>query len=135
MHPTASTSRVDLVSAIIVAAFGLFTFAFGVWALVDTSSFYEEIAKFEPYNRHFLHDVGAFQMGLGACLLFALVWRGDAILAVLGGATVGAVAHWVAHIGDEDLGGRSSDPVTLGIIAVVLTAVFAWRLYVKVRQT
>ena len=135
MKPAADgRSRVDLVSAIVVAAFGLFTFSFGVWALVDPSSFYEEIASFEPYNKHFLHDVGAFQMGLGACLLFALIWRGDALLAVLGGAAVGAVAHEIAHIADEDLGGRSSDPWTLGIMAVVLTAVFAWRLYVRYRS-
>src|SRR5688572_5393160 len=127
-------SRADLVSSIVVAAFGLFTFAFGVWALVDTSSFYDEIASFEPYNRHFLHDVGAFQMGLGACLLFALVWRGDAILAVLGGASVGAVAHAIAHIVDEGLGGRSSDPWTLGIIAAVLTMVFACRLSGRYRD-
>jgi hypothetical protein len=126
-----STSRIDVVSTIVVAAFGLFTFLFGVWALVDPQSFYDEIATFEPYNKHFLHDVGAFQMGLGACLLFALIWRGDAILAVLGGAAVGAVAHEIAHIADEDLGGRSSDPWTLGIIAIVLTATFAWRLWVR----
>jgi hypothetical protein len=124
-------TRADLVSTIVVAAFGLFTFLFGFWALVDTSSFYDEIASFEPYNRHFLHDVGAFQMGLGACLLFALVWRGDAVLAVLGGAVVGAVAHEIAHVADDGLGGRSSDLWTLGIIAIVLTATFLWRLWVR----
>jgi hypothetical protein len=130
-----STSRVDLVSTIVVATFGVFTLALGIWATFDTSSFYEEIAFFEPYNRHFLHDVGAFQMGLGAALLFALVWRGDAILAVLGGATVGAVVHWIVHVADEDIGGRSSDPVTLGIIALILTATFAWRLYARYRSS
>lgn len=129
MDAPRSTSRNDIVSTIVVAAFGLFTFAFGVWALADPQSFFDEVAKFEPYNEHLLHDVGAFQMGLGACLLFALIWRGDAVLAVLGGAAVGATAHEIAHIFDEDLGGRSSDPVTLGIIAAVLVAAFIWRLY------
>ena len=129
----AATSRVDLVSTIVVAAFGTFTLVLGIWALVDTTSFYGNIAEFPPYNRHFLHDVGAFQMGLGAALLFALVWRSDAILAVLGGAAVGASAHWLAHVADEDLGGRMSDPWSLGVIALILVAVFAWKLWARYR--
>jgi hypothetical protein len=127
-------ARSDVVSTIVVAAYGAFTLALGVWALVDTSSFYDNIAEFPPYNRHFLHDVGAFQIGLGAALLFALVWRGDAVLAVLGGAAVGAASHWVAHVVDEGLGGRSSDPYSLGIIAAVLVATFAWRLFDRYRS-
>jgi hypothetical protein len=123
-----TSGRVDLVSSLVVGGFGAFTFLFGVWALADASSFYEEIAKFGQYNRHFLHDVGAFQMGLGACLLFALVWRNDALLAVLGGAAVGATAHEIAHIVDYELGGRDSDPVSLGIIAAILVVTFLWRL-------
>ena len=130
-----TSARVDLVSALVVAAFGLLTFALGVWALLDTTSFYENIAEFPPYNEHLLHDVGAFQMGLGAALLFALVWRGDAILAVLGGAAVGATAHEFAHIVDEDMGGRTSDPWSLGLIAVILVFVFGWRLWARVSST
>jgi uncharacterized membrane protein YidH (DUF202 family) len=124
-------TRVDLVSTIVAAAFGAFTLALGIWALVDTTSFYDNIAEFPPYNVHFLHDVGAFQMGLGAALLFALAWRDDAILAVLGGAAVGATAHWIAHAADEDLGGRTSDPFSLGLIALILVVVFGWRLWAR----
>ncbi|HUF53186.1 MAG TPA: hypothetical protein VMR52_05355 [Dehalococcoidia bacterium] len=120
--------RAQLVSNLVVGLFGAFTLALGLWAIIDTSSFYENIAEFPPYNRHFLHDVGAFQIGLGAALLLALVWRGDAVLSVLGGAAAGGVAHWIAHVADEGLGGRSSDPYTLGVIALMLVAVFAWRL-------
>jgi len=121
-------SRVDLVSTLVVGAFGAFTLILGLWALIDAQSFYDEIATFPPYNRHLLHDVGAFQIGLGAALLFALVWRDDALLAVLGGAAVGATAHEIAHIWDYELGGRDSDPVSLGVIAAVLVATFLWRL-------
>jgi hypothetical protein len=131
MNATSSRTRVDLASTIVVASFGLFTLALGIWALVDTTGFYENIAEFPPYNKHFLHDLGAFQMGLGAALLFALVWRDDAILAALGGAAVGASAHEIAHIADNGLGGRDSDPWTLGIMAVILVAVFTWRLYLR----
>jgi hypothetical protein len=131
MSTSRAVSRAYLVSSLVTGAFGLFTAAFGVWALVDTSSFYEEIALFEPYNRHFLHDVGAFQLGLGTALLLALIWRGDAILAALGGAAIGGTAHWIAHVGDEGLGGRSSDPWTLGVIAAILVFAFAWRLWAR----
>jgi hypothetical protein len=128
--PTAR-SRVDLVSTLVVTAFGAFTLVLGLWALIAPVSFFDNIGHFEPYNRHFLHDVGAFQIGLGAAALFAVAWRDDAILAVLGGAAAGATAHEIAHISDDGIGGRDSDPYTLGLIAVLLCVVFAWRLRVR----
>jgi hypothetical protein len=38
-----------------------------VWGVgvVFPHSFYDNVATFEPYNRHFLHDIGAFTIGLG----------------------------------------------------------------------
>ena len=121
-------ARSDLVSTIVVSAFGPFTLALGLWAMIDASSFFDEIGHFPPYNNHFVHDVGAFQIGIGAALLFALAWRDDAILAVLGGAAAAAGAHEIAHIIDADDGGRDSDPFTLGLIAVILLTTFLWRL-------
>ncbi len=82
--------RAQLVSNLVVATFGLITLALGVWALIDPSSFFDNVADWPPYNRHFIHDIGAFQVGLGAVLLFALIWRSDAVLAALGGAAIGA---------------------------------------------
>jgi hypothetical protein len=128
---TSARARQDLVSSIVVAAFGIFTVSLGVWALVAPVNFFDNIGHFPPYNRHFLHDVGAFQIAIGAALLFALAWRDDAILAVLGGAAAGATAHEIAHIIDYDEGGRDSDPFTLGLIAVILLLAFAWRLRVR----
>ena len=112
---------------VVAAALGVFTLALGLWAFFDTSSFYDEIAAFPPYNRHLLHDVGAFQIGLGVALIAAIAWRGDALLAVLVGAGAGATFHWVAHVVDEGHGGRSSDPYTLGAIAAVAVAAALWR--------
>jgi hypothetical protein len=128
-------SRVDLVSVIILGGFGVFTVVLGVWAMIAPHSFFDNIGHFEPYNRHFLHDVGAFQIGLGAAALFALVWRNDAVLAVLGAVAAGATAHEIAHIADAGIGGRDSDPFTLGFIAVLLFVVFAWRLRVRYSGT
>ena len=121
------------VQAAVAAAFGAFTLALGLWAFFDTSSFYGQLAEFPPYNRHLLHDIGAFQIGLGVTLLLALLWRTDALLAVLAGAATGAVFHWIAHVADEGHGGRDSDPYTLGIIAAVVVLAAVWRLAERLR--
>jgi len=70
-------------------------------------SFYETAALFEPYNQHFLQDIGAFQVGLGAVLLFAAFDRqGSALSAALLGAGLGAAAHVISHVIGTGLGGR-----------------------------
>lgn len=121
--------RAQLVSNLVVAAFGLLTLSLGIWALADTTSFFDNVAEWPPYNRHFIHDIGAFQVGLGAVLLFALIWQGDAVLAALGGAAVGGTLHWIVHITDEEFGGRDADPYLLGIVALILVLTFVWRLF------
>jgi len=133
MSATRPTSRQDLVSTLVVGLFGAFTLALGFWAILDTTSFYDNIAEFPPYNEHFLHDLGAFQIGLGAALVLAVVWKRDAILAALGGGAAGAIGHGIVHITDEDMGGRASDPFTLGLIALILLGTFAWRLSARYR--
>lgn len=100
---------------------------FGLWALVDPRGFYDQIATYPPYNTHLLHDIGAFQTGIGATLLLA-TFRRDALWVALVGASVGTVLHAVAHIIDRDLGGRSTDPIAITLIAVatlVATAIYA----------
>ena len=52
-----------------------FWVGFGLWAFVDPRSFYDALATFKPYNKHFLHDIGAFQIGIGAGLYAATRWR------------------------------------------------------------
>jgi hypothetical protein len=110
--------RLGRIAAWILVAFWL---GVGVWAFLGPRSFYEEIATFEPYNRHFLHDVGAFSIGLGVVLLLALL-RWSALGAALGGVAVAAVLHEVSHIVDTELGGRDSDLVLLGLLALVAVA-------------
>jgi hypothetical protein len=93
----------------------------GAWAFVDPASFYDELAVFPPYNRHFLHDVGAFQLGLGAALALALVgWNGRRV--ALWGAAVASGFHAASHFMDAELGGRDSDPWLLALLTVVLAA-------------
>jgi hypothetical protein len=106
----------------------VFYVAFGAWAFLSPRSFFDAIATFPPYNEHFLHDIGAFQVGLGAALLAALVLR-SALVAALVGVAVASVLHAVAHAVDAQLGGQPTDVWVLGLFAalVLLAAVLAWR--------
>lgn len=97
---------------------------FGLWPFFDSLSFYDNVADFPPYNPHFLHDVGAFQIGLGAVLVFALIWPRDAILVALLGTGIAAAFHFVAHIQDE--GGNAGQTASLGLMAALLLGGAAW---------
>lgn len=101
-----------------------FLIGVGLWAFLGPQSFFDQVATFEPYNVHFLHDIGAFQVGLGAVLaLAAFPDRIDGLAAALLGVGAGALLHTVGHVIDSDLGGSpATDIPTLGILAVVLFA-------------
>lgn len=114
-----SKSRRYVQGATVLA--GLFTLVLGIWAFFAPRSFYEQLATFDPYNRHLIHDIGAFQLAIAAALLAAVRWR-DTPAVVLSAATVGAVFHWVSHLLDRRLGGRESDLWVLGVFALVLLA-------------
>jgi hypothetical protein len=107
-----------LVKAICALA-GVFLVVLGLWAFFSPMSFYEQLATFPPYNEHLFHDVGAFQIGLGAALLLPLVLKDVALLG-LTAVGLGAVVHAISHVIDRDLGGRASDPYLLGAFALVL---------------
>ena len=99
--------------------------AIGVWAMVDPRSFFEALAKFEPYNQHFLQDIGAFQVGLGVVLLFAgLSASADVLTVALVGVGVAAALHAVSHVIGRDLGGvpERDLPVFAAMGAALLVA-------------
>lgn len=119
----------------LAAAGAVFFLGIGLWAFVNASSFFDEIADFEPYNAHFIHDIGAFHAGLGAVLLLALLFPRDGLLVALGGVGFGAALHVATHIRDSDLGGSDADTVFLGVLAALMLAGAAWRLASTVRDT
>lgn len=102
----------------------------GAWALVAPSSFFTELATFEPYNRHLIHDLGAFQAGLGVVLaLAAFPERIDGLAAALLGVGTGAVLHVVSHLMDLDLGGSpATDVPSLSLLGLALLAAGVSRL-------
>src|SRR6266508_3103322 len=104
---------------------GIITLSAGLWALLAPRSFAEAV-RF-PYARHFVHDTGAFQIGIGATLLLALAWR-DGLALVLAGFLVGNTAHVVSHIADLGLGGRGWEPWGLAAVSVLVAVALVLRL-------
>jgi PPOX class probable F420-dependent enzyme len=85
-----------------------------------------EAVKF-PYAEHFIHDLGAFQAGIGVTLLLAVAWS-DALALALAGFLVANSVHAVNHALDLDLGGRASDPWLLGLASLLIAAALGLRL-------
>lgn len=104
-----------------IAAFGgIVLVVFGLWKMVGPSSFFEQLARFDPYNQHFIQDVGAFQFGLGAVLLLALRYS-DSLASGLLGVGLGSAAHVVSHAVGTDLGGTPAvDIPALALLSGVL---------------
>jgi hypothetical protein len=94
----------------------------GLWAMADPRWFFEAVARFEPYNQHFLQDIGAFQVGLGIVLLLAgLSGRADGLTVALIGVGVAAALHTVSHLVGRDLGGvPGRDIPVFAVIAAIL---------------
>jgi hypothetical protein len=111
---------------VVIALAAVFQVGSGVWAFFAPASFYEAFATFPPYNEHFLHDIGAFLLGIGVALAAALLWR-DALFVVLLGGVASASLHWVSHLLDRGQGGAASDPWTLGGFALLLIVALALR--------
>ena len=105
---------------IIALAVGVFYLLVGLWAFLNPASFYGHVATFQPYNQHFLHDAGAFQVGLGLALLLPAVLGRElrpALLAVL----AASLLHFVAHVEDLRLGGHpATDLTALGVLCLAL---------------
>ncbi|SBT52464.1 PPOX class F420-dependent oxidoreductase [Micromonospora auratinigra] len=107
----------------VTALLGLASLVVGGWALTAPTSLSEAV-NFPP-SEHFVHDVGAFQLGIAASLLLALIWS-DALAVALAGYLVGAAAHTVSHAVDHDLGGSVTQTLLvlatagLALVALVL---------------
>lgn len=117
-------ARIYLVA--VTAAAGVVTGGIGIWCLIEPNSFADAVG-FDAH-RHFLHDVGAFQLGLGVILLLALIWA-DALATALAGFIVANTVHTVNHVVDLDVGGSAAQAWALGAVSVALVLAFAVRLH------
>jgi hypothetical protein len=116
-------------AAVLAVGLGAGLVALGLWAMFDPQSFFERVALFEPYNQHFLQDLGALQIGLGAVLLLAGQFRSlDALTVALVGVGIGGALHAVSHVIGIELGGRPAiDIPVFGGLAVPLLVAGAMR--------
>lgn len=120
--PWARPSISPVVTAVLLLTGLLFVVA-GAWAFFAPESFAQFVAF--PFHLHLLHDVGAFQLGIGAALLLALLWA-DGVMVALGGYVVGTTFHFISHVMDRHLGGHSYDAPALALLVVVgLAAMYA----------
>ncbi|WP_138760231.1 hypothetical protein [Modestobacter altitudinis] len=109
-----------------VAVCGIAMGAFGAWALLAPASFADAI-DFPPANEHLLHDVGAFQLGIAATLLSAVLVEDSVTVALIGFLTADVI-HTVNHLTDLTLGGHATDALLLGALAVVAFGALLLRL-------
>lgn len=118
-------------TAVLAVGVGAGLVMLGLWAMLDSQSFFERVALFEPYNQHFLQDLGALQIGLGAVLMLAGLFPTlDALTVALVGVGTGGALHAVSHVIGIDLGGRPAVdiPVFSGLALVLLVAgAMRWR--------
>lgn len=105
----------------IVVVGAVFLTITGAWALAAPESFFERAANWPPYNEHFLHDIGAFQLGLAATLAAALLTRDGGTVA-LSGVAIGSGFHTLSHFMDSGEGGRSTDPWVMAAFTLLFVA-------------
>ncbi|MFI6532719.1 hypothetical protein ACIBHY_09740 [Nonomuraea sp. NPDC050547] len=121
------------VTRVVVVVSALYTLYFGVWMWGWPREFAEFVNY--PNHVHFLHDLGAFHLGIGVALLVALIWR-DAILVALVGLAAASLIHTVNHTIDSHLGGASSDPYVIGAQTLLALVGIAFRVrHLRARET
>ncbi len=115
-----------------VAIIGAFAFLLtGAFAMAAPRAFFDAVAVFDPYNQHFVQDIGAFNLGLGAVLVLASRPAADALFSALAGAATGAGAHVLSHLIGMDLGGTPA--IDLPIFAGT-ALVLGWAALVRRRD-
>jgi hypothetical protein len=102
---------------------------FGFWALLSPAGFVDYV-NYHPLNEHLVHDAGAFQIGIGAALLLALIWS-DALVVVMAGFVVASGLHTMTHFLDRHMGGHSTDVPILAVLTLIAVATIALRLREK----
>ncbi|UGY90817.1 PPOX class F420-dependent oxidoreductase [Streptomyces gobiensis] len=104
---------------------GLGTGTAGLWSLLWPRSFATAVQF--PYHEHFLHDIGAFQLGLATTLLLACIWY-DALATALTGFLLGNTIHTINHAVDLDHGGQNWHIAALALASAAVALALALRL-------
>jgi PPOX class probable F420-dependent enzyme len=124
--PTEVTDRSRRLVLVVTVLTGLFMTAAGLAALL-APGWFADTAGFARHT-HFVHDAGAFQLGIGITLLLAAIWR-DTLALALAGLLVANTTHAVNHAVDLDIGGHGSDPWALATVSLLTAAALAAQLH------
>lgn len=127
---TAEVTVSDRTVRLLSLAIGATVAAQGLWAFLAPRSFFDTLATFEPFNAHFIRDIGTIQVGVGVAGMVGAA-RTRPVVVGLAGLVAFQVLHVVSHIVDRDAGGRPGFDIPA---LSVLAALTAWILYVAVRK-
>jgi hypothetical protein len=101
----------------------------GLVILAAPGWFYDTIADFPPFNRHFLGDVGAFTLAIGVGLLIA-ARDPQAHSALAGVGALASLIHAVNHLYDDLIVERGATmhwlSNTLPLLVLALMLAWAW---------
>ena len=87
------------IAQVVVAIAGMLHLLVGIAMLLAPMWFFVTIGTFPPFNRHYTGDMGAFQLALGAGLLFAARTPARQRL-LIGIAAAGNLLHMLNHAYD-----------------------------------
>ena len=87
------------IAQVVVAIAGMLHLLVGIAMLLAPMWFFVTIGTFPPFNRHYTGDMGAFQLALGAGLLFAARTPTRQRL-LIGIAAAGNLLHMLNHAYD-----------------------------------
>ncbi len=108
---------------------GVLTIITGLLLLFAPNFFYEAVASYSPFNRHFLGDIGAFNLALGVGLLFAAREPYKHPL-IIGAAALGNLLHVFNHIYDDFIIERAltthwfTNSIPLTLVALMLVIAY-----------
>jgi hypothetical protein len=104
----------------------------GLTMLFAPNWFFENIGNFPPFNRHYLGDLGSFQLALGLALLWAVRNPARHWL-LIGAAALGNLLHALNHLYDDLNVGSAPSGQTALLFAFALALIAVY--YANRRQT
>ena len=117
------------IARFIVLLNGVLNTLTGLVILTAPKWFYDSVADFPPFNRHFLGDVGAFTLAIGVGLLIAARAPGSHT-GLVGVGALGSLAHAFNHLYDDLLVERGTTlhwlNNTLPLMVLALALAWAW---------
>ena len=132
LHPTRPAAGLGFARAVIGIA-GVVHLSASVLMLLAPYSFFMLIEHFPPYNRHYIGDLGAFQLPLGIGLLLAASEPFRYRMVVLIAAATNLL-HAINHIYDGLMGPTTMVYWLIDVGLPLLMAVALMVAYVRSRQ-